>query len=624
MKNKKFAIVLTLFISIQVLVFGYLIDSNNDKIDTLLKSESDIILSQYNSLYDSTKDLADTVFYGYINKPELIELIAKNKREELYKKLYDSYKYLQAINFKQIHFHTKDNISFLRMHKSDKFGDDLSDFRYSVKYVNQTGQPISGLEVGRIIPGFRYVYPLSLNNQHIGSVETSFHIKVFTEKLKKLFGVHTNFLIKKEIFDQKVFDTSKINYEQSIESDRYIYLKSIVDEKIYSNYEKIKEDLSKSIKTRIDKGLREEKLFSIDAKINGFYKIITFLPVKNIEQQHLGYFVVYRNSERLANVHSQLIYKLIIVSILISGFFLFLYRQMSFKDKLEKEVDIKTKELLEMTRQLEEKTVQLEELNESLEIRIEQEVEKNARQERELFQQSKQAALGDMIGNIAHQWRQPLSAISSSASGMQLTYQVGSLEDKYFFEFTDAIINNANYLSQTIDNFRDFIKSEKIVKRFDLNQAVAKSLGIVNSSISNHNLKVVTNFAKEELFVVNYENEFQQAFINIFSNAKDALKNKVEQENQRCILVTTYKHDKKICIEIHDSAGGVSEEIIDKIFEPYFTTKHQSQGTGLGLYMTHKIIVESMKGSLSVENQSFELENKKFYGAKFTIELNEA
>jgi signal transduction histidine kinase len=143
---------------------------------------------------------------------------------------------------------------------------------------------------------------------------------------------------------------------------------------------------------------------------------------------------------------------------------------------------------------------------------------------------------------------------------------------------------------------------------------------VVNSSINNHNLLVITDFTSG-LEAINYENELQQAVINIFSNAKDALKENISDSDDRVVFIETKKENNNGLIIIKDTAGGIKEDIIEKIFEPYFTTKHQSQGTGLGLYMTHQIIIDSMRGSISVENTTFKYNNKEYTGAKFTISL---
>lgn len=205
MKISKYLYLLSLFIILQAVAGYFIYQNSQSKIDTLLSNESTKLQSQYQSLFATSEDLANTVFNGYINKPEIIDLFDKRDRKTLYEKLKPCYGYLTTINFNQIHFHTPDNHSFLRMHKPEKFGDDLSRYRYSVSYVNETKKSISGLEIGRIVPGFRFVYPLfNKENKHIGSVEASFDIKTFTQKLKNLYGVHTNFIINKGILEKKL------------------------------------------------------------------------------------------------------------------------------------------------------------------------------------------------------------------------------------------------------------------------------------------------------------------------------------------------------------------------------------------------------------------------------------
>lgn len=142
-----------------VIVFVINQISDSKKI-TLLNAANRVVTTQFNTVYNSFETLANTVFKGYINKPKIIEAFANKEREVLYNLLKEDYEYLSAINFKQIHFHLPNNDSFLRMHKPEYFGDDLTDIRYSVKYVNQYHKPIMGLEMGRVVPGFRYVYPL--------------------------------------------------------------------------------------------------------------------------------------------------------------------------------------------------------------------------------------------------------------------------------------------------------------------------------------------------------------------------------------------------------------------------------------------------------------------------------
>jgi ABC-type amino acid transport substrate-binding protein/signal transduction histidine kinase len=226
-----------------------------------------------------------------------------------------------------------------------------------------------------------------------------------------------------------------------------------------------------------------------------------------------------------------------------------------------------------------------------------------------LIQQSKMASMGEMIGNIAHQWRQPLSLISTAASGMKIQKEFNQLDDKTFDDTLDSITNTTMFLSQTIDDFQNYLKDDKEKKEFDVNTSINKILNIIKGSFINHSINVILDLQKD-LLINSYENELNQALLNILNNAKDALK-EIDKEN-RYINIKSYKNKSETIIEITDNAGGIKEEIINKIFEPYFTTKHKSQGTGLGLYMTHKIITSSMNGDIKITNVKHTFSDKFF------------
>ncbi|QDF29726.1 ATP-binding protein [Halarcobacter anaerophilus] len=236
-----------------------------------------------------------------------------------------------------------------------------------------------------------------------------------------------------------------------------------------------------------------------------------------------------------------------------------------------------------------------------------------------LFQQTKMASMGEMIGNIAHQWRQPLNVISTSASSVKLEKEFGVLDDKQLNNSMDTIVQNALYLSKTIDDFRNFFKTDKSLESFELKEVVQKALKLLHSSIYNHNIKVITKFSNRKIIVEGYPNEFIQVLINIINNAKDAfLSNQIEN---RIIEIREEIHEKCYKLRILDNAGGIPDSIIYKVFDPYFTTKHKSQGTGIGLYMSHQIIVDHMKGDFYVRNINYRDKNQNFKGCCFTIKL---
>ncbi len=237
-----------------------------------------------------------------------------------------------------------------------------------------------------------------------------------------------------------------------------------------------------------------------------------------------------------------------------------------------------------------------------------------------LFQQSKMASMGEMIGNIAHQWRQPLSTISTASSGMKFQKEFGELSDEDFVSCIDAIVKSTKYLSSTIDDFRNFFNADKEMKRFNLHDAIEKSLSLMESSIKSNFIHIEKDVDRQ-IFVFGYKNEFIQACMNILANSKDALLNKNLDDENKVIFVSVKKAEERVLITIKDNAGGIASDIIGKICEPYFTTKHKSQGTGIGLYMTHQIISQHMNGELKVINEFVEYKGKKYKGAKFTISL---
>jgi PAS domain S-box-containing protein len=234
-----------------------------------------------------------------------------------------------------------------------------------------------------------------------------------------------------------------------------------------------------------------------------------------------------------------------------------------------------------------------------------------------LLQQTKMAAMGEMIGNIAHQWRQPLNIISTTTTGMKLKIDFGTIDLQEFKNELDTVNHTVQHLSKTIDDFRNFFKSEKEMKQFSIKQCIEKNLKLLEGMFKMNDIQVVLGHI-DDCTIQNYENEFIQAILNILNNAKDALMNK---KSQRCIFIDIEQQQNSVVLSIKDNGGGVDENVISKIFEPYFTTKHKSNGTGIGLYMTHQIIHQSMQGKIEVFNKTFMHNQNQYKGALFVITL---
>ena len=233
--------------------------------------------------------------------------------------------------------------------------------------------------------------------------------------------------------------------------------------------------------------------------------------------------------------------------------------------------------------------------NELLIEKIKEEEQKNKIQEKLMQQQHRLAQMGEMINMIAHQWRQPLSAITAVTGSLTLKARLDKLENQIVIDLADKIKGFSMQLSATIDDFRNFFKSNKLKRRTDFEKVYGSVFGIVENSLEAKNIKITKEILGVEEFKT-YDNELKQVLLNLIKNAEDALvENKIENPQ---IDVTI---DKRVFI-IKDNAGGISEDIMDKIFEPYFSTKLKKDGTGLGLYMSKLIVEEHCKGTLEVQN----------------------
>ena len=240
--------------------------------------------------------------------------------------------------------------------------------------------------------------------------------------------------------------------------------------------------------------------------------------------------------------------------------------------------------------------------------------------ERMLFQQSKMASMGEMLGNIAHQWRQPLSVISVAAGAVKLGHEYeGTYGEKEIIDFLDSINNSTQYLSETIDDFRNFFTQDIENNDFDCVNAINKTLKLLSSDFKYKEINIIFKRIESDNIFAS-ENEFKQVMMNIFNNAKYVLLEKVLDE-KKYIFIDVYIEGTYINIDVVDNAGGIDENIIDKIFEPYFTTKHKSIGTGIGLYMVEEILTKHMNGEISAINENYIYEDLPYKGAKFSIKI---
>ncbi len=249
-------------------------------------------------------------------------------------------------------------------------------------------------------------------------------------------------------------------------------------------------------------------------------------------------------------------------------------------------------------------------LNDTLEHRIAEALEENRRQQILMVHRDRLANLGEMIAMIAHQWRQPLNNLSLLNQLLIAKYRKGQLDGKMIEYFNEHSRKQIDQMSRTIDDFRNFYKPEKERKEFCVEQALRHLLDMVGMSFTSEQIDIVEEMEECNYFI-GYPNEFSQAVLNILNNARDALVEKGFE--RRRIRISVHREGEEILVSICDNAGGIPETILPRIFDPYFSTKSEKNGTGLGLYMTNVIITEHLHSSIRVENRE--------EGACFTIVL---
>ncbi len=239
-------------------------------------------------------------------------------------------------------------------------------------------------------------------------------------------------------------------------------------------------------------------------------------------------------------------------------------------------------------------------------------------QENALFQQSKMASMGEMLANIAHQWRQPLSLISTASSGLLVQKEHNIMTDSNFHSSLESIEEATQYLSHTIEDFKNFFQPDENKIDIYLQKVVDKSLKLVSSVMKNKDIKFIQNI--DDINFKSFENDLVQVFINLLNNAKDAFENR---SGDKFIFISNklLEDEKLLVLSIKDNAGGIPSNIIDKVFEPYFTTKHKDKGTGIGLYMVNEIITKHTGGTITVQNVRYMHEGTECEGVEFKISI---
>ena len=560
-KTKTIILVFILFIFSATLFFFVRYKDVKDFAALIQQSETKRVEVVYKQTLKRVSKFYITRGYANINSYGIREAFEKNDKKALHELSYPRWQIISKENRYLTSFCFYDEKGRLLTYFGKYPGKKLS-------YFKKMKKPYSGFWYD-FNEGFMY-HAVSeardKNGNIVGYVVFIINPKYFLEQIKSIMDVNV-YMLYKNINHTIVFSLGKARYISYLKYDNNPAKEIKIDDKIFLPY------------------IVEGK--GIDKSNN--FKII-FL-------QDITYSKALIHKAIIQSIIAVILFMIVVAVAINYGF------------------DIILKELDESNQKLKKSQDELKELNKNLQKRVEKEIklklkkEKDANEkERILAHQSKLASMGEMIGNIAHQWRQPLTALSSILINIELFFEKGKLTK----EKLSSKINEANeqitFMSKTIDDFRNFFASGKQKERFSVLVPIKKVENLMNASLNNNDIKLNINIKDNfELFV--YPNEIAQALLNLISNAKDVILERGIKDGY--ITISAYIEDGKHILTVKDNAGGIKVTPIEKIFEPYFSTKHATSGTGIGLYMTKTIIEKNNNGKIFVTNDN--------NGAVFTI-----
>lgn len=513
-------------------------------------------ISQVIKIFEKTKDAP---------KEKLTEI-----RQELINILEKPYSKLQKYELRQLHFHLPNGDSFLRMHLPERYGDNLLEVRESIKKLVREKKIVRGYEVGRIFSGFRNIFPIFNDKQeYIGSLEISFApTKILKEMAKdKIF---LRLYEKESTLQHKLFIDQKYKYSNNILKGYNVELASSIN----PIDEKKMQELNEFIKEYFANMINKTENYITTINLDDTTYTLLLKPIRNIGgDQNAAYLLALEPNpviNRLQNLTSLLYLIFLAVHILVVL------------------VTIRISKIRE-----------LKKLQSSLESRIQKEILANQNKDRIMFQQSKNAQMGEMLSMIAHQWRQPLNAIGAAAIRLNLEQELGQLTPEIICETSSFIQRKTQEMSQIINDFMNFFKPNSVKKYFSIAEALKEIEHLVSAQLQSRGIKCEHHIDKD-IKLFGHQKELTHILLNFVSNARDAFEDNHIKDPLISIFVK--KESPFVTIEVCDNAGGIRPDIIDNIFDPYFTTKEQGKGTGIGLFMVKQMIENDFKGKVNVQN----------------------
>jgi len=568
-----------IFLIAMAIVSIYFNSEKNIKINEL----SNLIQKDHKHQIDSAimhfESSTDLLFNSIVNKRDVLEIQQKalnakttkerdKYRKELYEKLTPLYGNLKKFGIKQLHFHFPDTTSFLRFHKPSKYGDNLKEIRYSLVLANTQLKTVSGFEEGRIFNGYRFVYPLIHNKEHIGSVETSIGFNAIKNISKEIYNTYQYMVLDKDVVKNKLFSGERKNYDKSFLSDEFYH-----EANSFLNYknpqhihdETISLELFKEINTKLKDTIDPKKLkkhlpLLEYVNINGNYYFVNFLPIKNVKNENIGYVVSYGDSKEYKSFLTNFYEEVAFVALIMIILFVFLYKS-----------DLSREKINEISR----------------------------RERDSALAASK--AKSEFLANMSHEIRTPLNAILGFVDILR-----EESKGRKSLEYVEIIHNSSKSLMHIIEDILDFskIESGKLeIEKVDFDTKsefeVITHLFSAKSSQKNINLTLILddNLPK----VINTDPlRIKQVVANLLSNAI-----KFTGDGKKVVVQISFK-DNYLHVNVKDEGKGIAKDKLEHIFEAFSqednSTTRNFGGTGLGLSISNELI-KLLDGELKVKSE---------------------
>ncbi|MGE4295593.1 MAG: ATP-binding protein [Campylobacterales bacterium] len=552
----------------------------------------------------------EAYFQNYIMQPRVLQLLhraqnateaEKNRiRAELLTLLQDAYSTLQKRGVRQLQFHTPQTRSFLRFHQPERYGDSLLAERPLVAKANRELLPTHGFETGRVISGFRNIFPILDEGVHLGTVELSQPFEFLRRELARVSPNREYLLVlNAQSVLSKIFEENRDFYATSCLGDGWLIedpKREWPDAPPAVSAESMM--LGKQLMSRPENArvLTEGRAVSLPVRSGGRTHYVTLSPIFDVTGELNAYLVSFAGAPELDGLDATLKQQSILLGLFLALFGWLLYRFVSGRHELQAlNRDLADRVKREVTLRLKE----VERLSHEKEL-----------QQALLIQQSKQAEMGGMIGAIAHQWKQPLNTISVMTQTLMDVYEDGDLSRDKLAGHIREVMKQIGFMTDTINDFRSFYKPSRKKEAFSVRRAVQSVLDLLRIQLDRHNTQITLE-GDEFIQAEGYPSEFKQVILNLISNAKEAAK---EHDGGLCkIDIRIRKEGHLVRIGVTDNGGGIAPELLpDKLFEPFRSTKGE-EGTGVGLSLSKTIIEEKMSGRLYARNVEG--------GAEFTIEL---